>query len=226
MVLDAIERIEVALRSRMTNVLAARHGAHAYLDKKIFNTRYNYRWLLDSIRNECGRPRVELFIKHYRENYSKPELPPIWMVMEILTFSQVSIMFQNLRVKEDKQEICDTWGLPHTVLESWFRALAGLRNVCAHHSRTWNREFGVRPLIPKKKPLRWPDLSRPLTDQRVNTTSRLYYQLLVIEFLLRTINPGSSWHLRLRHLMNNYPHVSKAHMGMPVDWELDPFWNY
>lgn len=226
LILDAIERIEVALRARMTNVLAENHGPHAYLNKKIFDTRYNHDWLIGQVRRKCTDNRAETFIKHYRAKYSDPDLPPVWMILEILTFKEVSVLFSNLRRKEDKQAIAGFWGLNDTVLRSWFRALSDLRNVCAHHSRTWNREFGSRPMVPKKPLARWPDLNRPLADPKINTTRRLYYLLVVIETLLRNINPGSTWHERFCDLLEKYPNTSRAHMGMPDDWVVDPFWRF
>jgi len=226
LILDAIERIEVALRTRMTNVLATHHGPHAYLDPDVFDTRYDHPWLLDQVRRKCDDSQAETFIKHYRAKYTDPALPPIWMVMEILTFKEVSVLFSFLRIREDKQAIAEFWDLPDTVLRSWFRALSDLRNVCAHHSRTWNREFGSRPLMPRRLPARWPDLARPLADPRIDPTRRLYYLLVVIETLLRKINPGSTWHKRLHALLECHLSVSRAHMGMPNNWAGDPFWQF
>lgn len=224
LILDAIERIEVALRTKMTNVLSAHHGPHAYLDPGIFDTRYDHAWLLDQVRRKCDDNQAETFIKHYRAKYTDPALPPIWMVMEILTFKEVSVLFSFLKIKEDKQDIAAFWNLPDTVLHSWFRAMSDLRNVCAHHSRTWNREFGSRPLVPRKAPARWPNLALPLADPEINSIRRLYYLLVVIETLLRQINPSSTWHKRLYALLESHPMVSRAHMGMPDNWADDPFW--
>ena len=224
LILDAIERIEVALRACMTNILARHHGSHAYLEKKIFDTRYDHGWLIEQIRQKCEASKAETFIKHYRNKYTYPELPPVWMVMEILTFKEVSVLFSHLRPKEDKHAIASFWGLPDTILKSWFRALSDLRNVCAHHARTWNREFGSRPVQPRKKPVPWPDFTRHLSDPRIDPTRRLYFLLVVIEVLLRRINPGTAWHIRLADLLKKHPKVSRAHMGMPEKWEDDPFW--
>ena len=224
LILDAIERIEVALRARMTNVLAENHGSHAYLKKEIFDTRYDHEWLLRQIRKKCDDSKAETFIKHYRTKYTDPKLPPIWMVMEILTFKEVSVLFSQLRLRDDKQAITLFWGLPDTVLRSWFRALSDLRNICAHHARTWNREFGSRPVVPRKKPDPWPDFSRPLADPKIDPFKRLYFLLVVIEILLKKINPGTTWRCRLAGLLHDHPKVSKAHMGMPETWENDPFW--
>lgn len=58
LLLDAIERIEVALRARMTNALAKNHGSHAYLDRAIFDTRYDHDWLLQQIQRKCVKVRL------------------------------------------------------------------------------------------------------------------------------------------------------------------------
>ena len=224
LILDAIERIEVALRSCMTKVLSRHHGAHAYEKREIFDTRYRHDWLINRIREECNSNNREVFIKHYRNKYQVPELPPVWMVMEILTFKEVSLLFTNLKLREDKEELAAFWGMHHTVLKSWFRALSDLRNVCAHHSRTWNRSFGSRPQTPRKKPERWPDLSRPLDDPRIDCRRRLYLLLVVIEYCLQIVNLESTWHIRLFELIQKHPKISMAHMGMPENWHSDPFW--
>ncbi len=224
LILDAIERIEVAFRAGMTNVMAQHHGTHAYIDKAIFDTRYNHNWLINQLKQKCAEQNSEVFIAHYRNKYKNPELPSIWMAMAILTFREVSVLFTNLRLKEDKQAIAQYWGMPDTVLKSWFRALSDLRNVCAHHARTWNREIGSRPRLPKKPPARWPDLTKALADPKIDMKRRLYFQLIVIESLLNIVNPESEWHKRFYGLMQKHPTVSKAHMGIPDDWDEDPFW--
>lgn len=226
LLLDSIERIEVALRAVLTNALAEHHGAHAYLKPEIFDTRYNHSWLLQKIADKCTDRQAETFIKHYRKKYSEPHLPPVWMCIEVLTFKEVSVLFDQLSQRQDKQAIAAFWGIPDTVLVSWFRAISDLRNICAHHARTWNREFGSKPMIPKKQPENWPDFKRPLTDSKVDPFRRLYFLLVVTQFLLVRINPGSTWHLRLRELLRMHPHISTTHMGMPGDWELDPFWKF
>jgi len=229
LLLDAVERIEVALRASMTNVLAAHHGSHAYLDATIFDTRYNHGWLLTQIENKCRDNKAEPFIDHYRRKYSDPVLPPIWMVLEVLTFKEVSLLFSNLRCKEDKQALSHFWAVPDALLRSWFRALSDLRNVCAHHSRVWNREFGSRPQQPRKPLPGWPRLMPVVVEgvngkQTIEPNKRLYMLLVVTEYLLRRVNPESDWHKRLFALMQKHSKVSRAHMGMPDEWFLDPFW--
>lgn len=224
LLLDAIERIEVAFRAHMTQVLGERYGAHAYTDPQIFAPKYRHDWLLGKVREKCAERNAETFLQHYRQKYRTPELPPVWMVMEVLTFKEVSSLFANLRQKSDKQAIADFWSLPIPVAESWFRALSDLRNTCAHHARTWNREFGSRPVMLKKAPPAWPDLS-PLPRTGIDPRRRLYYLLVVTEYLLRKINPGSSWHRRLCSLFEEHRQVSREHMGVPANWQQEEFWH-
>ncbi|WP_293885389.1 Abi family protein [Thiolapillus sp.] len=229
LLLDAIERIEVSLRAQMTNLLAERYGPHGYLDAAVFNDGFDHGRLLQTLDRECGGKEVETFVNHYRHKYTDaPGYPPIWMSMELLTFSTVSILFAQLRQKSDRKHIEAVYGWPFPVLRSWFRALSDLRNKCAHHMRIWNREFGVSPLLPRERhhPVDWPEIDHAIPvhstrhpGQTIDAQKRLYMHLVVIGYLMRVVCPESQWKARLRELMDRYPAVSRTHMGFPADWQ-------
>jgi abortive infection bacteriophage resistance protein len=227
--LDAIERIEVSLRAVLGNVLAEHHGSHGYLDKTLFDTNYNHHWLMDELAGKSKDRNCEIYLKHYREQYPQaPEQPPVWMALEMLTFKQVSTLFSKLRNKEDKQAIESFYGgLNHTVLSKWFRAISDLRNLCAHHSRIWNREFGSRPMIPKKVPhnLIVPNISTVSSTEEIDPYKRLYWFVSVVNVMMQYANPNSDWKYRLKeHILSN-TEISTEHMGFPENWEEDPFWD-
>nr|WP_274519790.1 Abi family protein [Halorhodospira halophila] len=232
LLLDAVERLEVALRAQLANTLAEHHGPHGYLDPAIFDDRYNHAWLLERLDNAALGRDAEAFLVHYRQKYrSAPNQPPIWMAVELLTFKEVSTLFSQLRLAQDTQRIEKHFGWRFPVLRSWFRSLSDLRNLCAHHSRVWNREFGSRPEMPKKIRAPWPDLPQRLPtgskvhpEQSVIPQRRLYMQVIVIESLMQAVSPGSRWAGRLAQLLSRYPSVSRAHMGFPGRWDEDPFW--
>lgn len=88
MVMDEIERIEIAVRTAIVNELSLKHGPHWYLNYKLFLPKPNslqYGELLRKIEAETGRSK-ELFIYHYKNKYSEPYLPPAWMAAECLSF--------------------------------------------------------------------------------------------------------------------------------------------
>jgi abortive infection bacteriophage resistance protein len=232
LLIDAIERLEVALRAQLTNILAERYGSHGYLDPAVFDTRYNHAWLIDKLKEEAQAREVETFLAHYRQKYTAAPLqPPIWMAMELLTFKAVSTLFANLRDEADTKRISQHFGWHHTVLRSWFRSLSDLRNLCAHHMRIWNREFGSYPVVPRKPPKRWPQVPETIASgahldvhQTITPQRRLYMQLVVIETLMQVVNPESRWAERLIRLLDAHPQVSRTHMGFPPAWEQEAVW--
>ncbi|PJG60246.1 hypothetical protein CUC53_03055 [Aeromonas cavernicola] len=229
LLLDAIERLEVALRARVTEVLATHYqDPFCYLDSALFASRYNHDWLRAELSKKAAGHKMEHFMVHYRQRYpAAPPEPPIWMAMELLTFAQISSFFAHLRSPGVQKAICEHFGWPHTVLTSWFRSLSDLRNWCAHHSRVWNRELGTAPLWPKKGSERLAEVPERLAlnaGQSLNSRKRLYFLVVIIESLLLRVSPDSQWSQRLAALLAKYPHISLAHMGMPVSWQQDPFW--
>lgn len=234
LLLDAIERLEIALRTQLANTLAEHHGPHGYLDPGLFDSRYDHPWLLETLAKEAQARDAETFMVHYREKYpSAPTQPPIWMAVELLTFKAVSTLFSKLRHAPDTQRIEAHFGWKFPVLKSWFRSLSDLRNLCAHHSRVWNREFGSFPEIPRKAPKDWPIPPTTIAtgahlapEQTLEPQRRLYMQVLVIESLMLRVCPESRWAERLVRLLDRYPDSSRIHMGFPPDWETLPFWRY
>lgn len=228
-ILDAIERIEVSLRTVLGNVLAEHYGPHGYVDYNIFDTNYNHRWLMQELANKTQERNCELYLKHYREQYpTAPTQPPVWMAMEVLTFKQVSTLFSKLRVSNDKKQIQRYYGqLNHTLLSKWFRAISDLRNLCAHHSRIWNREFGSRPAKPKSIPknLKLPAMTDLQSKHSIDPNKRVYWFLSVLQIMMNFTNPNSEWKARLIEHIRSYPQISLTHMGFSENWQDDPFWN-
>ncbi len=232
LLLDAIERIEISLRAQLANTLAEHHGPHGYLDASVFDTRYDHAWLLNRLLQLVRARDAESFLRHYRDKYTAgPSHPPIWMALELLTFKEVSILFANLRQSRDVQSIETHFRFKFPVLRSWFRSLSDLRNVCAHHARVWNREFGSRPEMPRKAPGHWPSVPHTIKtgslahpEQTLDPRRRVYCQLLVIETLMQIVCPESAWANRLFNLLDRYPSVSRPHMGFPPNWEKESLW--
>lgn len=223
LLLDAIERIEVGLRSHMGNHMALNHGPHWYWDESHFVRAYAHKALLAEIESHCKRKK-EPFIKHYVDKYSSPSLPPSWVVMELLTFGQLSTIYDHMANAADQKAIARNFGTQAELLRSWLQTLSYVRNVCAHHSRLWNRELGNAPKVPKKSPDNWIVMPIVVGDKNIKPHLRLYLVLVIIEYLLQSVNPESTWHKRLFELLQKHSKVSKAHMGMPDNWFKDPFW--
>ena len=98
------------------------------------------------INDQLNANKRAVFIEHYMNTYDNPPTPPSWMSVELLYFSELSKICQNLKSRKDRTDIAAAFGIAdETVFCSWLHTLNYLRNICAHHARLWNIELDVNP---------------------------------------------------------------------------------
>jgi abortive infection bacteriophage resistance protein len=216
LVMDGIERVEVSLRTRWAHVLSLRYGPHGYLEPKLFRKQSEYTKCLAKLREEVTRSH-ETFVRHYRETYSEPGLPPFWCISELLTFGQLSLWFQNLASGADRAEIAKPYGLDEQIIKSFAHHLTYVRNVCAHHSRLWNREMTVGMKVPTR-----PDWLGAAFN--VEKPKRIYNTLVMLAYMLDVISPRSQWRADLLALLGRHPKVDLTAMGFPANWRDSAIW--
>ena len=129
--------------------------------------------------------RPEVFIKHYLDNYGSPSNPPAWMSFELLTMGDLSHLYKGLRNKADKKMIANFFEVHPTVFTSWLHTLTYVRNICAHHSRLWNKDLAIEPEKLLKPVGPW--LSKPFENNK-----RVFYFISVLRYMLKRANPGTS----------------------------------
>ncbi len=86
--MDAIERIEVSVRTGWAHQMAHKYGAHFHLNRDLFRAKWDFMKHSDSLKKTVSRSN-ESFIRHLRSKYDKV-LPPIWATVEVMTFGQLS----------------------------------------------------------------------------------------------------------------------------------------
>ena len=135
LIFNAIEKIEVAVRTKIVQVYAESTGdSHWYDDESLY--RFGYDDLMEHIDADVNRSNED-FIKHYKSKYNNPPIPPSWMALEVVSFATLSRLFQSLKLDSRKEYITEQFGLKKVaILENWLHAISNLRNCCAHHSRT------------------------------------------------------------------------------------------
>jgi len=216
LILDAIERIEVSVRAHWAYELSHRHGPHAHLDPGLARNQRHYRLNLDKLRNEVSRAESsEVFIRHFQRTYNE-ELPPVWASCEVMSMGLLSRWYSNLNPEGTRAAIAKSYKVSEQILESWLHHLSTLRNICAHHSRLWNREFTVTPTIPDPAP-------RNLICQFVVPSRKIYNSLVIILHLIDSIAPNHHWRKRLVALVDSHT-IDSSRMGFPEGWKSFPIW--
>jgi abortive infection bacteriophage resistance protein len=159
----------------------------------------------------------ETFIQHLRGTYEE-ELPPIWALVEIMSFGQLSQWYANTAKRSDRNKVARLYGVDEKVLVSLLHHLTTVRNLCAHHARLWNREFTVTPQLPRSSP---EALRRSLWHR---SGRKIYNTLALVVFLLDQINPGHHFRQRLGSLILSHE-IDDTAMGFPADWKELPLWS-
>lgn len=221
LVLDGLERIEVAIRTQMTYHMAHTYGPFGHTNAKNFHPKFNHSVWLSKLEDETNRSSDE-FLTHYREKYIGFPSIPVWMLTEVMSFGALSHFYAGLHNdqkigKQDKAAVSSIFSLHHKRLGDWLHKLTYVRNVCAHHSRLWNRELAIRP--DKVKESLWLPPITPRND-------RFFYILLMMRYLLRNVKGGDDWVMQMNQLLEPVCEISfyRISMGIPVDWKQHPLW--
>lgn len=217
LVFDAIERIEIALRTRIVYYYALTKGSHWFEDITLFRNSSFFAKDLDSLDKEIGRSEEE-FIKHYKNKYISPERPPAWMSLEVATLTTLSKMFQNLARSPEKKTIAKSLGLDFRVLENWMHVLSNVRNICAHHSRLYNRTLSQSLVLPTHTN------GNIWINNRIVDNAKIYAVLSAMVYLLDRINGVHDFRNRLFLLFAKYPDVESRLLNFPVNWKQEAFW--
>ena len=228
LILDAIERIEVAVRTKFIYHLS--HyvpsgatdalGAFCYLDHRSFpgfTSAGEYLNWRSKLARETARAKSEKFVQHFRNKYGAehPELPS-WMVAELMSFGTMLTLAKNV-VPEVQGKVAAEYGFPVEQLISWLQALLVLRNACAHHDRIWNRGSGKASKTQKNKFPLW-------HRTPVIPNDRTGYLLTVCHYWLGMISRTTRWKERLFALFDEFPEIPIDQIGLPADWRNHPLW--
>lgn len=215
-VAEAVKRVEISVRARWAYVLAHIHGPQAYEHAPIFRNPLRHTESLAKLDDELARSRED-FVSHYRTRYGMSR-PPIWAASEVLSFGLLSRFYENLKRDSERKKISTTYGLSPDTLESLLQHCAYIRNLCAHHSRLWNRRFTITLELPQSSPAAVIPNLHPAQDRLI------YNTLVLLTHMISVIEPASTWSNRLVIQLLGLDAKFLPHMGFPADWQQRPLW--
>jgi abortive infection bacteriophage resistance protein len=211
LVLDAVERIEVAVRGSWAYQLAMKHGPHGYLRAGLYSDKAKLAAKKRELNGQVNRSK-DTFIIHYKAKYSGPKHPPVWMASELMSFGLLSSLFGLLKDPKDRNAIAKPFALDEVVFGPAVQNISTVRNICAHHGRLWNQRLKATLKLPKKNP---PELANALNRA---APDKLYNTLVIVKYMLNRCDPANSWGERLIAHMATLPAGREADMGFPADW--------
>ncbi len=169
------------------------------------------------------RAQNESFVKWFAHKYDGRL--PIWTAIEIFEFGQTSRLIQGLPIGQ-RRRLIESLGLAtQREFLNWIATLNGVRNVCAHHSRLWNRTLVTSASRPRAGAV---PLLDHLTDLDEIARVKIYSPVAILVWLLRATPFGNEWAARLGAVLRSFPavpQVTLANAGFPANWQELDLWN-
>ena len=202
---NLIEDIEIAFRSRLAYYIAHKYGPLSYKSSDIFFNKGLHISHLEELNKKINSANTqEIFIKHHFSKYNG-EIP-IWVIVEILSFSFLSRLFSNMK-KEDKKEFSkEYYDYKPFYLQSWIHHLVYIRNICAHFSRLYYKDLVIQPKFLEKDL----NLMRP--------TGKIFDTFFILKKFCCDKNRYEILLKEIDGLFIQFPKVIKKHIGFPENW--------
>lgn len=235
---EALQRVEVALRTVVCNKLSLKHSDPHWFALPIFNqstpnqiaastelvSRIFKSLDFDPHSGQPINDRKEglyPYIDNYYKKHTGP--PPGWMLREVGSFGLWSKIFAQLSDSALRQVIANEFKYPdrtvidEALLRGWTHSLSVFRNSCAHHHRLVARSMSFMPGTPASA--KWAAIVPPNSPNMRSVIG-------VIALIERNTITGSTWLPRLNTLFaafENSVNIEKA-IGFAGPWNQDPIW--
>ncbi|EAJ6152960.1 Abi family protein [Campylobacter lari] len=216
-VFNYLSELEIILRAQISHIHSKQYKPFGYIQdikslkrEMRIKDRCLYGDLIEQIDKEKKRASED-FIQHIKTKYNTDDLP-LWALVEILSFGTLS-KFVKLMQKTEQLDLMKFFELENIqidVFENWIETLSYVRNLCAHHSRLWNRQF-VKKFKYRK--------NDNFLDENVDR-DKIFFAVSVLTIILKEYNIKEEF----IKLLNKYPSIDKAAMGIPQNWQELNIW--
>ena len=223
---EAIESIEIALRTKMINNLSQNNGSLWYLNEQLFENRNLFIEHILDLKKEFDRSKDHIAMDFRDTNNWIPDEiagdhPDAWIIFEMATFGTLSKIYKNLKHQlPAKSDIANEFGMNFSSdLSNWFESISVFRNIIAHHSRLWNFRLTKTPTYPKSMREVW--IRAGLTQ---NQKKMPYFTITNMLYLCNVVRPDNHVKSNLKSLFSKYPCVNPNKWGFIDGWDNEPIW--
>jgi abortive infection bacteriophage resistance protein len=214
---EYLERIEICLRAKLTDKYSQEYGFFWYINRDIYVDFDIYNIINAEITDAFNDPK-EQFLRAFKRKYTSETNPPSNMALEILSLGKLARLYKGLKNEKGKTEIANEFNLPSSTLTSWIVYLANVRNICAHHSRLWNKKVTAdRPVLPNREKYKFKG------ENFDDTNTTLYGIISIANRLLSSFNSPNSFIEKIEMLIDENS-IDATLMGFPTNWKETANW--
>lgn len=201
LLLDALEDIEVALKTQVAFVLGSRGlEAYGYLQFSKWCNKEEYCKHYISYREEKFKKQLRIKI----DNETTPEIkeklkidnkkyPPIWLAINLMTFGQIIKLIELMSTTNIRQ-ISKQYDCSDSELISWLKNLNLLRNMCAHNSNVIDLKIHTTPMLREE----WKSLLFQMKEGVYS--NRIALSIIIVKYMMESIDPKYN----LKEILNSF----------------------
>lgn len=195
--------IETSFKNYVSYFLSKKYTEYGYLKLEHFKNHFYHVDFISKAYKLIAQNKYHECVKRYITK--EPNKLPLWVLCEILSFSDVSKLFSNM-LTPDKKDFCKKYyNINHKFIENWLIALVILRNYCAHNIQLFNKFFTHTMKLLREQRSNYPR----------NTT--LIYLMPIIR-MLPTNQYKNDFINELRFLLSKYDTANNL-IDFPNNWE-------
>ncbi len=226
--LDALERIEMAVRVDIVHILGkydpmahknsdCLHGNFTKKKNKSTAKTEHEMWLerFAELEKRAKKKNNPLVI----HNMQKYGCLPIWAAGCLWDFGTMSWLYGGMK-HQDKNQIAQKYGAVNgDIFAQWLGSLNDIRNIAAHHDRLWNININ-RSSAPIEKDDYW---------KRIDS-KRPFFYFCIMQLMLKVLCPGSKWADRFGGLLEEFPenvptrNISLSRFGLIENYKEWHLW--
>lgn len=211
LIMNLTEAVEISFRTHVAYYIAHNFGEEGHMDVSKFDPKseeYHNRFI-EKLNDKINAYEDKEFIRHHKEKYEGKL--PIWVVVEIFSFNDLSRLYGNMKNSDRKAIIKNNYSDSKIVrsaydVRNWIRVLSDVRNMCAHYERLFNRRFTNSIKLP------------PMYDGKVFNNS-IFAALIILKLLVDDVEIWDEFMVNLNALFNKYEFKDFSSMGFTDDWK-------
>jgi len=158
-----------------------------------------YFYFIGTISRCIKQSKNELFVKHHLKNYNGRF--PFWVLVEILSFSNISKCFKNINTADKKEFLKSYYNYGVKFFENWIENISIVRNIIAHHGRLYNKN--INPSL------------KLLEEDNFNRTRKIFDLIFILKKVIFDKYLWSDFLEKINFLINTYKN--------DIDFELIGF---
>ncbi|MZK52021.1 Abi family protein [Clostridium beijerinckii] len=200
------EEIELNFRSYIASYIADNFGPLGYLDSTNFFDSDHHKDFDDIVKIKVNQYKDKPFIKWNTEHHGSDL--PIWILVEILSFTNLSMLYSNLIIEDQKNIIFRNYSSRAVTsnaidVKDWIHSICDVRNICAHYEKLFNLNSI------------WLKMPKEYKSEKNNT---LFALLLICKELILDELKWTKFIQDLDYIINKYNIKISYLSGFSPDW--------